>query len=102
MMSKDDELQAQALADKIVNDVDKGVSPNPADVESLAALVESHSKDAADALRRLKESDQPVSVADMFEMQMLMNHLSQLSEMSTNVVNSANAAILSMTRNLKG
>ncbi len=43
-----------------------------------------------------------ISVGDMFEMQMLMNHLSQLSEMATNVVSAANSAIMSMARNVKG
>jgi hypothetical protein len=35
-------------------------------------------------------------------MQMLMNHLSQLSEMSTAVVNASNTAINTMARNVKG
>lgn len=43
-----------------------------------------------------------ISIGDMFEMQMLMNHLSQLSEMATNVVSAANSAIMSMARNVKG
>lgn len=43
-----------------------------------------------------------ISIGDMFEMQMLMNHLSQLSEMVTNVVSAANSAIMSMARNVKG
>lgn len=43
-----------------------------------------------------------ISIGDMFEMQMLMNHLSQLSEMATNVVAAANSAIMSMARNVKG
>ena len=43
-----------------------------------------------------------VSIGDMFEMQMLMNNLAQLSEMSTNIVSAANSAIQSMARNVKG
>ncbi|MEM1283485.1 MAG: DUF5407 family protein [Chlamydiota bacterium] len=43
-----------------------------------------------------------ISIGDMFEMQMLMNHLSQVSEMATNVVAAANSAIMSMARNVKG
>lgn len=43
-----------------------------------------------------------ISIGDMFEMQMLMNHLSQLSEMSSNVVSAANSAIMTMARNVKG
>lgn len=101
MTDAEDEAQAQMLAEKIVNAGDKGVAPSPGDVDALAALVESQSKEVADALRRLNEKGSEVSVADMFEMQMLMNHFSQLSEMNTNVVSAANSAINSMTRNIK-
>ena len=38
----------------------------------------------------------------MFEMQMLMNHLSQLEESTTQVVSVVNDAISSMARNVKG
>jgi hypothetical protein len=53
-------------------------------------------------LSEIKTRKSSISIGDMFEMQMLMNHLSQLSEMSTNVVAASNAAISSMARNLKG
>jgi hypothetical protein len=43
-----------------------------------------------------------ISITDMFDMQTFMNHLSQLSEMSTAVINAANTAISSMARNVKG
>ncbi len=43
-----------------------------------------------------------ISIADMFEMQMLMNSFSQMSEMSTSVVSAANSAISSAARNVKG
>jgi hypothetical protein len=43
-----------------------------------------------------------ISIGDMFEMQMLMNSLSQLSEMSSTVVSASNSAIASMARNVKG
>jgi len=42
-----------------------------------------------------------INITDMFEMQMLMNKLSQLSEMSTSVISAANSAISSMARNVK-
>lgn len=42
-----------------------------------------------------------ISVTDMFEMQLLMNHLSQLCEMCTNVVAASNGASMSMIRNFK-
>jgi len=43
-----------------------------------------------------------ISIGDMFEMQMLMNHLSQLSEMTTAVVSASNSAITRMAQNIKG
>lgn len=79
-----------------------GVAPSDADIEALAALVEPQSREVADALRRFQEQGSSVSIQDMFEMQMLTNHFSQLSEMSSSVVTEANRAISSMTRNFKG
>ena len=52
-------------------------------------------------LQELQSKGDKVTLEDMFKMQMLMNHLSQLSEMSTNVVSASNSAISSMARNVK-
>lgn len=52
-------------------------------------------------LSSIKSRTSAISIGDMFEMQMLMNHLSQLSEMSTSVVSASNSAIASMARNVK-
>ena len=49
----------------------------------------------------LESKKSAISVVDMFEMQMAMNHLSQLSEMSTSVMSAANSSIASMARNVK-
>jgi len=38
-----------------------------------------------------------ISIGDMFEMQMLMNHLSQLSDMSSSVVSASNTALQKMS-----
>jgi Family of unknown function (DUF5407) len=48
------------------------------------------------------ETAEAISIHEMFAMQMAMNHLSQLSEMSTSVMSAANASIASMARNVKG
>lgn len=80
---------------------DRGDEPSPDDLDALANVVESQSTEVAEKLRRLKEKGDDVSVQDMFEMQMLMNHLSQLSEMNTSVISAANSAISSMARNIK-
>jgi len=52
-------------------------------------------------LAEISQNRSSISVADMFEMQMLMNHFSQLCEMCTNVVAASNSASLSMIRNFK-
>ncbi len=70
-------------------------------VDELFSRVEEATKQATEKLRQLKTAGDQISIVDMFEMQMLMNHLSQLSEMSTSVVSASNSAISSMARNIK-
>ena len=52
-------------------------------------------------LANLKASGETISITDMFEMQMKMNRLSQMSEMATNVVSAASGAISTIARNVK-
>lgn len=52
-------------------------------------------------LSGIAQNRSSVSIGDMFEMQMLMNHLSQLSEMTTNVVSASNQAINAAARQIK-
>ena len=42
-----------------------------------------------------------VNISDMFEMQMLMNKLSQMSEITSGIMTATNSAIASMARNIK-
>ena len=53
-------------------------------------------------LAQIKQNTSSISIGDMFEMQMLMNHLSQLSEMSSAVVSASNSAITRMAQGVKG
>lgn len=71
-------------------------------VNALFKVISDAVVSAKSKLIGIKNRRSAISIGDMFEMQMLMNHLSQLSEMSTNVVAASNAAISSMARNLKG
>ncbi len=50
----------------------------------------------------IKQKGDQISIGEMFEMQMLMNQLSQLSEMCTQIVGASNQAIIAMARNVKG
>lgn len=53
-------------------------------------------------LSAIKANRSSISIGDMFEMQMLMNHLSQLSEMTTGIVSASNSAISRMAQGIKG
>ena len=70
-------------------------------VSSLFRLVNNATKSAQAKINEIQGRKSAISIGDMFEMQMLMNHLSQLSEMGTAVVSAANTAILSMARGVK-
>ena len=71
-------------------------------VKDLFSLVNTATASAKAKLLEIQARRSAISIGDMFEMQMLMNHLSQLSEMSTSVVSASNTAISSMARNVKG
>lgn len=71
-------------------------------MEALVQIVNAATVSAKAKLNAIKQRRSAISIADMFDMQMLMNHLSQMSEMSTAIVNAANSAIVSMARNVKG
>lgn len=71
-------------------------------VQELFEVINDATVSARAKIQIIKERRSAISIGDMFEMQMLMNHLSQLSEMSTSVVAASNSAIMSMARNVKG
>jgi len=70
-------------------------------VEDLFGVVNDATISAKTKLLEIQSQKSAISIGDMFEMQMLMNHLSQLSEMATAVVSASNTAISSMARNVK-
>lgn len=70
-------------------------------VKALFAVINDATISAKAKLSSIKSRRSSISIGDMFEMQMLMNHLSQLSEMSTSVVSASNSAIGSMARAIK-
>ncbi len=69
--------------------------------EDMIETVDNALKDAKTKLSAIKGAGSTVSIANMFDMQMLMNKLSQYSEMSTSMISAANVAITSMARNVK-
>jgi hypothetical protein len=70
-------------------------------VKALFSVINKATVSAKTKLSSISSRRSSISIGDMFEMQMLMNHLSQLSEMATSVVSASNSAIADMARNVK-
>ena len=70
-------------------------------INYLINVVNNASISAKAKLAVMQSRKSSISIADMFDMQMLMNHLSQLSEMATSIVSACNTSIGSVARNLK-
>lgn len=71
-------------------------------VSKLFKIISDATKSAQNKISGISARKSAISIGDMFEMQMLMNHLSQISEMATAVVSASNSAIADMARNVKG
>ena len=67
----------------------------------LKGVVNDATQQVKKKLEEIKNNKSAISIGSMFEIQMLMNHLSQLSEMSTSVISSMNSSVSSMARNVK-
>ena len=85
------------LADQQLDAVVGGTGTN----DDLVNTISTATAAVKDKLGEMSSSGGSISIVDMFQMQMLMNKLSQLSEMSTSVVSASNSAIASMARNVK-
>ena len=71
-------------------------------INQLINIVNDATVSAQTKLTYLQSRRSSISIADMFDMQMLMNHLGQLSEMASSVVSASNSAIMTMARGVKG
>ncbi|CRX38003.1 DUF5407 family protein [Estrella lausannensis] len=70
--------------------------------DMLKSVINDAMKTAKEKLVEIKtKKSEEISIGQMFEMQFLMNNLSQLSEMTTSVVSAANASLMSMARAIK-
>lgn len=74
----------------------KGFSAN-----KLLSMVNQAQQRVDDKLTEMNGNDDEINIGQMFEMQMLMNELSQISEALSSVVSASNTAIGSMARNIK-
>jgi len=65
------------------------------EIEHLTSLAKSQ-------IAMIRDKRSAMSIADMFDLQMSMNKLSQFSEMSTSIISAMNTSVSSMARNVKG
>ena len=64
------------------------------DLQEIYDSLERATQDVKEKLRIVTERKDSMSIADMFEMQMTMNKLSQLSEMGTSVTDIRKAELM--------
>lgn len=71
-------------------------------IEGLQSLIKDAEAIVLEKLTSIKtKAKEEVNIGDMFDMQWMMNKLSQLSEMTSAVVGAAHQAVSSMNRNIK-
>ncbi len=70
-------------------------------MQALLDTINAATVEVKNQMDTISQAGSDVGVGDMFKLQMVMNKLSQLSEMSSSVISSANQAIYSMARNVK-
>ena len=68
----------------------------------LVDMIEQLTAVAKSKIAQIRSKRSAMSIADMFELQMAMNKLSQFSDMSTSVISAMNTSIGTMARNIKG
>ena len=70
--------------------------------QPLVDLIDYLSTMAKSKIATIRSERSAMSIADMFDMQLAMNKLSQGSEMCTGVISAIQTASMSIARNLKG
>lgn len=67
----------------------------------LIIAIDNLSTIAKSKIATIQAKGSAMSIGDMFDLQMIMNKLSQFSEMSTSIISAMNSAIQAMSRNIK-
>jgi hypothetical protein len=74
----------------------KGIS-----FSALVSAIEDLTAVAKSKIAMIRSKRSAVSIADMFDLQMSMNQLSQMSEMSTSVISAMNSAVSTTAKNIR-
>jgi hypothetical protein len=75
--------------------VKKGIS-----FSALVSAIEDLTMVAKSKIAMIRSKRSSMSIADMFDLQMAMNRLSQLSDMSTSVIQAMNNSVSTMAKNV--
>lgn len=79
-----------------------GQHTNNVQFSQLVEMIDYLSGLAVSKIAGIRSKKSAMSIADMFDLQMSMNKLTQFSEMSTSVVSGVNSAQNSIVRNISG
>jgi hypothetical protein len=93
--NRDTPLDSLAGSEGAYLSTKKGVS-----FSALIAAIEDLTAVAKSKIAMIRSKRSAMSISDMFDLQMAMNRLSQLSEMSTAVISQMNTSIGSMAKNI--
>lgn len=72
------------------------------DIDVLVDIITTATEQMKQKIDSIKQNQNNISIADVFDGQMLMNHLSQLSEMTTAIVSAAQSAAKTISQNMRG
>ena len=72
------------------------------DISQMLDIVKEEQGKVQEKLEAIKNAKESISIADMFDMQMRMNKLSQFSEMCSALIGASHNAISTLTRSIKG
>lgn len=72
------------------------------DIDVLVDIITTATEQMKQKIESIKQNQNNISIADVFDGQMLMNHLSQLSEMTTAIVSAAQSAAKTISQNMRG
>jgi len=72
------------------------------DFSVLVSAINVLTATALSKIAQIRSKGSAMSIADMFDLQMAMNKLTQFSEMSTSVITAMNTSINDISRNMKG
>jgi len=71
------------------------------DFSVLVSAINNLTATALSKIAQIRSKGSAMSIADMFDLQMAMNKLTQFSEMSTSVITAMNTSINDIARNMK-